>query len=338
MVCLSPVGEVSVTQAYTHYSDEGRVLEAKHTVLFDVDVVSLVHIFLLTSASQHLVYALQYTFVPKSLVAHANEFGVFWVRWSDYVLTAPVMMVVVGIMNAIFDVVVLATLFGCIFATLGLGVLSDVLVATCIVSTQSNQTSRDNKALRVVHENPHDSVWLTYLLVCVWSVPPNILVIYFVTSRVPLYVITSTAIVTGYMCVVLRLSDNGCGTVRAFWSLQKEAACATAKVTFALACLPCVYAWAVVFGNFAATLYKSEENPPEFVYAINIVLLLLFLGPFPYIHYASIEEACRRISDESSKLYYETSHAMFGFVSKSALAWLVYWGIRRIQDDVDVVN
>eukprot|EP00854_Cymbomonas_tetramitiformis_P006720 gene6720-8041_t len=248
-------------------------------------------------------------------------------------------MVIVGIMNAIFDAAVLATLFGCIFVTIGLGVLSDILIVRSVEFEQrSDERSPSNKSSRAVHEHPHDLVWFTYLLVCIWAVPVNILVVYLVTSRVPWYIITSAAIVTGYMCVVLLLSDNGCRTVRVFRSFRKEQACATAKATFALAFLPCVYAWAIVYGNFAASLYKSEETPPEFVYAINIVLLLLFLGPFPYVHYASIGEACDGAANKSSKLYYETRHSLFGFVSKSALAWLVYWGIRRIQDDVDVIS
>ncbi|KAK3288627.1 hypothetical protein CYMTET_3845 [Cymbomonas tetramitiformis] len=332
VVCLTPDGRISFTVNHASYSDDGTRVSFEKREVCEFNVVSLVYVFLMTSAAQHAAQTNVAFFCPTLLRSYQEDFGVNWTRWSDYVLTAPVMIVVVGVTNAIFDVFVLVSLFGSVALTIILGVISDV----CVTLVRASSTKKSSETWASECETRSA---IGTLLTLMWFAAISGAIFYAQNERVPTYATTTIYLVMTYFAFALWLTPNGMRRADTIVSLSRPDARACARVCFFLAIVPCLYAWAVIFVTFAYALHSSEGRPPDFVYAINIVLLVLYLGPFPYVHYASLSEKENLQTNAGElKRRCETAHAALGLVSKSALAWMVYWGLRRMQDDVAVIN
>ncbi|KAK3255173.1 hypothetical protein CYMTET_35646 [Cymbomonas tetramitiformis] len=329
--CVTPSGDVNLTVSYARYSENGKEISVARRNAFRVDVVSLVYLFLVASSMQHAAQGLCHIIHRTRVIEHYETFGVFWLRWIDYLLTAPVMMIVVGVMNGIYDVYSLLALFGSQLLTIALGVLSDV----CLAIFRAPETP----SKRIDGSSPRsgrhaDTVRAVMCLMWAFLFPVNAFASYCYEGRVCLYVAEVAWGLVMYFALSMWMSRDGFRVlVLRVHSSRTEDMKWLAKRFAVAAILPCVYAWAIIFATFAIAVNGSEGEPPEYVYAINVVTMLLFLGPFPYFHFMSIlsmDNAFRL------RMRCETGHATFGFFSKSALAWLVYWGVRRIQEDVVV--
>ncbi|KAK3276392.1 hypothetical protein CYMTET_15519 [Cymbomonas tetramitiformis] len=303
---------------------------------FRVDVVSLVYLFLVASSFQHAAQGACHVLQQARIIAHYKSFGIFWLRWADYLLTAPVMMIVVGVMNGIYDVYSLLSLFGSQHPTIWLGMLSDV----CLTIFRTPSTNTDNISSSGKNGRRDDRVRAVLCVLWAFLLSLNAFASYCYKTRVCLYVAEVAWILAPYFVLTMWLSRDGCRAIEfRVRSDQSEDIRWLAKCLAIAAIFPCVHAWAEIFATFAIAVGESEGDPPEYVYAINVVTMLLFLGPFPYFHFFSIEK--RALSENDAfhlKVRCETGHAIFGFLSKSALAWLVYWGVRRIQEDVVVIQ
>lgn len=346
VVSLTPEGQISFTLNHAKYSDDGTRVEMQKRELFDFNVVSLVYLFLLTSAGQHAAQSAVWLY-NENARNHFNKFGVNWIRWCDYVLTAPVMMVVVGVMNAIFDVFTLLSLFGAVALTIVIGAISDAFITLAKSARAPNDSppyEKQSKGTEAANPSskktePYSAVTAT-LLILAWYIAIAGVVFYLESGTLQTYTTVVACVVTIYIPLAVWLTRDGMLSIEVPRTHENEGssvekskyskATTYARVLFFVATVPCVYAWVVIFVVFGYALRASEGQPPDFVYAINIVLLILFLGPFPYVHYASFTA--------NSKDACETAHAALGLVSKSALAWMVYWGLRRMQDDVTIAN
>ncbi|KAK3288847.1 hypothetical protein CYMTET_3671 [Cymbomonas tetramitiformis] len=332
---LTPSGDVSVTIDHAKYSEDGTRVQLERRELFTFNVVSLVYLFLLISAAQHSLQGLHFYLDPWSSKNYRRAFGVNWFRWSDYVITAPTMMVVVGIMNGVFDVVSLMSLFCAIQITIILGVLSDLCATSARArlgdSSADSLPPYDGKeAVRLARAN--------FFVLWAWLIAIGALVLYSRDEDLPTYTTVVAYWIVFYFAIVVWVTRDGGLRLSSTFAKTGEEARKRSRTLFYVAIVPCAYAWTVVFVTFAYALDASEGNPPDFVYSINVVLLVLFLGPFPYVHYASLREqgSDDPAANESLKLRCEAAHAAFGLLSKSALAWMVYWGLRRLQEDVTI--
>ncbi|KAK3249325.1 hypothetical protein CYMTET_41270 [Cymbomonas tetramitiformis] len=320
---------------HSKYSDDGKRVQLERRELFTFNVVSLVYLFLLISAAQHSIQGLHFYFDSRFAKSYRKAFGVYWFRWFDYVITAPIMMIVVGIMNGIFDVVALLSLFGAVQITIVLGLLSDMCVTS--VRSRLHDSSDENgpsfdslEARRLARTN--------FFVLWAWLIVIASAILYARDEELPTYTIVAAYWIVIYFAIVMWITKDGNLRSTATFAKTEDEARKRARLLFYVAIAPCAYAWVVVFVTFGYAVDASESKPPDFVYSINIVILVLFLGPFPYAHYASLSERSSEdsLSNESLKFRCEMAHAAFGLISKSSLAWMVYWGLRRLQDDVTI--
>eukprot|EP00854_Cymbomonas_tetramitiformis_P024394 gene24394-29653_t len=276
MICLTPAGTVPITQSYSRYAENGGSIEQRFTKLFDINIVDLVYFFLTVSALQHLLLCMEHYFLPQKITLHMNEYGLNWIRWADYSITAPTMMIVIGLMNSILNFFTLLSLFGCIMMTIGLGILSELVIHYTawleLSSIASNRCSsqHDKGSLKELY------IIVFVLFLCFFLM--NISVIYVTLSEIVLCTIGMLLFALFYMYCIFTLTVSRIGkndVIRFF--IKPEHASYVSNSIFGFACLPCVYAWTIIFVRFFISAQKSEGEPPEFVYAINFVLFILFL-------------------------------------------------------------
>eukprot|EP00854_Cymbomonas_tetramitiformis_P007375 gene7375-8784_t len=299
---LTPSGDISITVDHANYSDDGTRIQLERRKLFSFNVVSLVYLFLLISAAQHSIQGLYSYFDPWFAEEYQKSFGVFWYRWCDYLITAPIMMVVIAYEHLL----------------------------TNKKKKNSSSSKGVTEAKRLARMN--------FFVLWAWLTVIAAIVVYARNENIPSYITVAAYWIVLYFAIITWLTRDGTLRLTITFAETNQEAQKRARIIFYVAIAPCIYAWIVVFVTFVYAIDASESNPPDFVYSINIVLLILFLGPFPYVHYLSLREHSIKDSlpNESLKLRCEMAHAAFGLISKSALAWMVYWGLRRLQDDVTI--
>ncbi|KAK3261034.1 hypothetical protein CYMTET_30043 [Cymbomonas tetramitiformis] len=244
---LTPDGQISFTINHTKYSDDGTTARRRKREVCEFNVVSMVYFYLMTSAAQHAAQANVAYFCSDVLKAYREGFGVNWIRWSDYVLSAPVMMVVVGVVNGIFDMFTLVSLFGAVMITIVLGVVSDVCAtlaraplndnasnsAVCAVAaSRSNVPAPDGEALPRIGT----------LLIQSWFVALAGVTFYVEDARLPTYTTVVAYIVTMYLAFALWATRNGMRRADTIVTLAQSDARVYARTLFFLGTVPCVYA------------------------------------------------------------------------------------------------
>ncbi|KAK3241056.1 hypothetical protein CYMTET_49147 [Cymbomonas tetramitiformis] len=291
---LHEEGSVRLHIAYARYDGDGRYARIDRARVTDLDTAILFDLYFIVSALQHCYQACR--------AARSN--GVNHLRWSDYLLTAPVMIVVVGITVGILDVFELGAHFILMSVTIACGMLSEAY-ARGFAECHSHSERRIPFAVCDVAQ-----VLLALCLGIAGDVAE-------ITSRARIALLwAATGVAIAYMSIARWLGD-----ITVF---DRKKSRFFANVVYGLAFVPYATLWCAVIARFALAIDNSEKSVPDWIFAIVIGMFLGFTGTFPIIHILGIN----KVIDVDTT---EFAYAIAGVANKSLLGWYMWYGAGRMK-------
>eukprot|EP00854_Cymbomonas_tetramitiformis_P010195 gene10195-12062_t len=290
-------GSVRLHIAYARYDGGGRYARVAQRRVADVDTAIFFDLYFIVSALQHCYQACRAT-QPK---------GVNHLRWSDYLLTAPVMIVVVGITVGILDVCELGSHFILMSITIACGMLSEAYARGPPAPNASTHHSE--------RQIPFAACDIAQLLIALcWGITGDIAEIVSRARIAQLWAATGVAV--AYMSIARWL-----GNVIIF---DRKKSRFVANAVYGLAFVPYATSWCALIARFALAINGAEASVPDWIIAIVIGMFFGFTGTFPIIHALSIN----RVIDVDAA---EVAYAIAGVANKSLLGWYMWYGVNRMQ-------
>ncbi|KAK3237642.1 hypothetical protein CYMTET_52302 [Cymbomonas tetramitiformis] len=240
LLVRSDPGSVQLHVQYAKYSDNRNKLRIDRMNSLDFDTVILMIVFFMISAILHA-----YRYVEsKTQNGLACSMRVSWWRWADYVITAPTMIVVVGISVGIFDMCELLTLYASAvsFGLVTVAIASFLVITLCVAD-------------RVVDVDlSHRLQYVSYVSV-------------FALAYTYLWSIAISAL----------RKDTKMLASKCFETTTEKTA------VFIFAFVPYMVMWASIFVRFGIAVNQADGDVPDSVYCIVVVMFVGFTGSFPII-------------------------------------------------------
>jgi hypothetical protein len=138
-------------------------------------------------------------------------------------------------------------------------------------------------------------IWIIATFVGIWDF----------WSLAMIFVLNAMMIMFGYLMELLNQK-----TEKTNWS------------PFVLGCISGGFPWIVLFSYFAGAVANSSNNVPNFVYAIFIVYLILFMS-------FAVNQVLqyKGVGKWKDYLFGEREYIVLSFIAKTILVWLVFGGL-----------
>eukprot|EP00854_Cymbomonas_tetramitiformis_P009517 gene9517-11278_t len=311
LLVRSDPGSVQLHVQYAKYSDNRNKLRIDRMNSLDFDTVILMIVFFMISAILHA-----YRYVEsKTQNGLACSMRVSWWRWADYVITAPTMIVVVGISVGIFDMCELLTLYA-------------VMTATIRVETGPKKyEDRNNNKLWPIQSA------VSFGLVTV-AIASFLVITLCVADRVVDVDLSHRLQYVSYVSV-FALAYTYLWSI-AISALRKDTKMLASKcfetttektAVFIFAFVPYMVMWASIFVRFGIAVNQADGDVPDSVYCIVVVMFVGFTGSFPII-LACEMYLSTKVDQDLAELLYTTA----GVANKVALGWFMQMGVERAQN------
>ncbi|KAK3251685.1 hypothetical protein CYMTET_2613 [Cymbomonas tetramitiformis] len=322
LLVRSDPGSVQLHVQYAKYSDNGNTLRIDRMNSLDFDTVILMIVFFTISAILHAYRYVEF----KTQNGIAYSMRVSWWRWADYVITAPTMIVVVGISVGIFDICELLTLYAVMTATVSFGIIAEFMHRSAVKLNLKKHEDRNDISLFPIQSA------VSFGVVTV-AIASFLVITLFVADRVVDVDLSHRLQYVSYVSVFALAYTY-------FWSIaiselqnnmkmpaSKSSKTMTEKtVVFIFAFVPYMIMWASIFVRFGIAVNQADGDVPNSVYCIVVVMFVGFTGSFPIIL------ACEMYLDTVDRNLAELLYTTAGVANKVALGWFMQMGVERAQN------
>ncbi len=167
MIIISNQFKLPIQSPFLSFAIAGKTISAQPQVLFELRIGPLVAVFLFLSALAHFLTVLPgiYPWYVKNLGRRIN-----YIRWWEYAFSSSVMIVIIAMLNGIYDLPSLLMMF----------VLNALMNFWGLMMEVHNQPLPASSS----GNSPHKTNWTPFLFGCLAGIVPWIvIVIYLVTLK-----------------------------------------------------------------------------------------------------------------------------------------------------------